>query len=104
MSGGSAGDSIDADTKFQRRNKATHNIWAALLSAGGAIKADDGETRSSLAILRILAYSLNLTLIRELKKLAIGISLTYLEDKTGPPLFYRQTLGVELTLASHEHG
>jgi hypothetical protein len=55
VSGYSAGDSIDAATKSQCRNKATSNIWAALLSWGGAIKADDGETRSSLAILRILA-------------------------------------------------
>lgn len=102
MSGCSAGDSIDAAINSQRRNKATHDIWAALLSAGGAIKADDGETRSSIAILRILAYFYPLT--RELKKMAIGIRLTYLEDKTEPPLFYRQTLGVELTPASHEHG
>ncbi len=34
--------------------KATHNTWGAILSQGGAIKADDGESGAGMVILRIL--------------------------------------------------
>lgn len=34
--------------------RATHNTWAAILSGGGAIKADDGESGAGMVILRML--------------------------------------------------
>ena len=34
--------------------KATHNTWGAILSEGGAIKADDGESGAGMVILRML--------------------------------------------------
>lgn len=34
--------------------KATHNTWGAVLSSGGPIKADDGESGAGMVILRIL--------------------------------------------------
>lgn len=34
--------------------KATHNTWAARLSATGALKADDGESGAGMVILRML--------------------------------------------------
>ena len=49
---------IDAALKDLRRDKAyakaTHNTWGALLSNGGAIKADDGESGAGMVILRML--------------------------------------------------
>ena len=35
-------------------SKATHNTWAARLSATGALKADDGESGAGMVILRML--------------------------------------------------
>ena len=34
--------------------KATHNTWGAILSDGGAAKADDGESGAGMIILRML--------------------------------------------------
>lgn len=34
--------------------KATHNTWAVVLSEGGAIKNDDGESGAGMVILRML--------------------------------------------------
>ena len=34
--------------------RATHNTWGAILSEGGPIKADDGESGAGMVILRIL--------------------------------------------------
>ena len=34
--------------------KATHNTWGAMLSAGGPIKGDDGESGAGMVILRML--------------------------------------------------
>ena len=34
--------------------KATHNTWAVVLSASGALKADDGEKGAGMVILRML--------------------------------------------------
>ncbi|MEP4980118.1 YigZ family protein [Ascidiaceihabitans sp.] len=49
---------IDAALKALKRDKsyakATHNTWAALLSEGGAIKGDDGESGAGMVILRML--------------------------------------------------
>lgn len=49
---------IDAFLKALKRKrkyaKATHNTWAALLSDGGPIKNDDGETGAGMVIVRML--------------------------------------------------
>jgi putative IMPACT (imprinted ancient) family translation regulator len=49
---------IDAALKTLKRNKAyakaTHNTWAAVLSEGGAIKGDDGESGAGMVIVRML--------------------------------------------------
>ena len=49
---------IDAALKVLKTDKAyakaTHNTWAALLSASGALKADDGEKGAAMVILRML--------------------------------------------------
>ena len=34
--------------------KATHNTWGAVLSAGGSLKSDDGESGAGLVIVRML--------------------------------------------------
>ena len=34
--------------------KATHNTWGVILSQGGAVKADDGESGAGMVILRML--------------------------------------------------
>ncbi|AXI47730.1 hypothetical protein C1J03_18000 [Sulfitobacter sp. SK012] len=50
--------SIDAAVKSLRRDKAyakaTHNTWAAVLSQGGGIKADDGESGAGMIVIRML--------------------------------------------------
>ena len=38
----------------KRYAKATHNTWGLLLSEGGPIKNDDGETGAGMVIIRIL--------------------------------------------------
>ncbi|MEQ6250145.1 YigZ family protein [Sulfitobacter sp. HNIBRBA3233] len=49
---------IDAGLKELRRDKpyakATHNTWGAVLSNGGAVKSDDGESGAGMVILRML--------------------------------------------------
>ncbi len=49
---------IDAALKLLKREKpyakATHNTWAALLSDGGMLKGDDGESGAGMVILRML--------------------------------------------------
>lgn len=49
---------IDAAIKTLKRDKsyakATHNTWAAVLSEGGAVKADDGESGAGMVIIRML--------------------------------------------------
>ncbi len=49
---------IDAALKVLKQDKAyakaTHNTWGALLSASGALKADDGEKGAAMVILRML--------------------------------------------------
>ncbi|MEX0311169.1 MAG: YigZ family protein [Tateyamaria sp.] len=49
---------IDAALKVLKRDRsyarATHNTWGALLTAGGAIKGDDGEAGAGMVILRML--------------------------------------------------
>jgi len=49
---------IDAALKDLKRDKAyakaTHNTWGALLSATGALKADDGESGAGMVIIRML--------------------------------------------------
>ncbi len=49
---------IDAFMKVLKTDrsyaKATHNTWGAILSDGGPIKADDGESGAGMVILRIL--------------------------------------------------
>ena len=49
---------IDAALKLLKREKsyakATHNTWAALLSQGGMLKGDDGESGAGMVILRML--------------------------------------------------
>ena len=48
-------DAVLAALKTDRAYaKATHNTWAALLSATGALKADDGESGAGMVILRML--------------------------------------------------
>ena len=42
---------LKKDKKFAR---ATHNSWAVLLSDGGALKGDDGESGAGNVILRML--------------------------------------------------
>lgn len=49
---------LDNFLKILRRDKkfarATHNSWAAVLSHGGALKNDDGESGAGNVILRML--------------------------------------------------
>ena len=49
---------VDAALKALKKDKsyamATHNTWAAQLSAGGPIKGDDGESGVGMVILRML--------------------------------------------------
>ena len=49
---------IEAALKLLKREKAyakaTHNTWAALLSEGGMLKGDDGESGAGMVILRML--------------------------------------------------
>ncbi len=49
---------IDAALELLKRDKAyakaTHNTWAVVLSASGALKADDGEKGAGMMILRML--------------------------------------------------
>lgn len=49
---------IDAALKALKRDRsyarATHNTWGAVLTAGGAIKGDDGEAGAGMVILRML--------------------------------------------------
>ena len=49
---------VDAAIKLLKREKAyakaTHNTWAVILSEGGAIKADDGESGAGMVIIRML--------------------------------------------------
>lgn len=49
---------VDAALRDLKRDKAyakaTHNTWAAWLSRGGPIKADDGEAGAGMVILRML--------------------------------------------------
>jgi len=48
-------DAALADLKRDRAYaKATHNTWAADLSAGGPIKGDDGESGAGMVIVRML--------------------------------------------------
>lgn len=48
-------DAAIAQLKSERAyDRATHNTWAAILSEGGAIKADDGESGAGMVILRML--------------------------------------------------
>lgn len=51
-------EGIEAAIKQLRREKAyaraTHNTWAALLSEGGMLKGDDGESGAGMVILRML--------------------------------------------------
>lgn len=51
-------DDIDAALAVLKRDKAyakaTHNTWAVVLSASGALKADDGEKGAGMVILRML--------------------------------------------------
>nr|WP_168797733.1 YigZ family protein [Aliishimia ponticola] len=48
-------DAVLAELKSDRSYaKATHNTWGAVLSAGGPIKADDGEGGAGMVILRVL--------------------------------------------------
>ena len=60
VSGCPAGEraQIDAALKLLKREKAyakaTHNTWAALLSEGGMLKGDDGESGAGMVILRML--------------------------------------------------
>jgi len=42
---------LKSDRSYAR---ATHNTWGVLLSDGGPIKADDGESGAGMVILRIL--------------------------------------------------
>ncbi len=49
---------IDEFIRVLKQNKkfsrATHNTWAVLLSDGGGLKADDGESGAGMVILRML--------------------------------------------------
>jgi putative IMPACT (imprinted ancient) family translation regulator len=60
VSGGPVRDraEITAFLADLKRNKkfarATHNSWAAILSDGGTLKSDDGETGAGAVILRML--------------------------------------------------
>ncbi|WP_120500641.1 YigZ family protein [Roseovarius sp. EL26] len=49
---------VDAFLKTLKRDKkfakATHNTWAVLLTDGGGLKADDGESGAGMIILRML--------------------------------------------------
>jgi putative IMPACT (imprinted ancient) family translation regulator len=49
---------VDAALKDLKRNKsyakATHNTWAVLLSDGGPLKGDDGESGAGMVIVRML--------------------------------------------------
>lgn len=48
-------DAFLADLKrVKKYAKATHNTWAAVLSDGGAIKNDDGESGAAAVILKML--------------------------------------------------
>lgn len=48
-------DAFIADLKrVKKYAKATHNSWACLLSDGGAVKNDDGESGAGAVILRML--------------------------------------------------
>lgn len=48
-------DAVLATLKRDRAYaRATHNTWAARLSATGALKADDGEAGAGMVILRML--------------------------------------------------
>lgn len=55
VSGRAGCDSFVADLKrVKKYAKATHNSWACLLSDGGAVKNDDGESGAGAVILRML--------------------------------------------------
>jgi putative IMPACT (imprinted ancient) family translation regulator len=49
---------VDAALKSLKRDKAyakaTHNTWAVLLSDGGPLKGDDGESGAGMVIVRML--------------------------------------------------
>ena len=49
---------VDAALKDLKRDKAyakaTHNTWAVLLSDGGPLKGDDGESGAGMVIVRML--------------------------------------------------
>lgn len=49
---------VDAALKLLKRDKsyarATHNTWGTVLSATGALKADDGESGAGMVIIRML--------------------------------------------------
>ena len=49
---------VDAALKELKRDKsyakATHNTWAVLLSDGGPLKGDDGESGAGMVIIRML--------------------------------------------------
>ncbi len=60
VSGGPVSSRSDVDALLMRLRtekayaKATHNTWAAILSDGGPIKGDDGESGAGMVILRML--------------------------------------------------
>jgi putative IMPACT (imprinted ancient) family translation regulator len=51
-------DEVERFLKDLKKNKkfarATHNSWAVLLSEGGGLKGDDGESGAGMVILRML--------------------------------------------------
>lgn len=54
----SSREEVDAALKALKAKKkfakATHNTWAVLLSDGGPLKGDDGESGAGMVILRML--------------------------------------------------
>ncbi|MDG2341023.1 MAG: YigZ family protein [Paracoccaceae bacterium] len=52
---------VDAILKTLKKNKrfakATHNTWAVVLSDGGPLKGDDGESGAGMVILNMLEHS-----------------------------------------------
>ncbi len=55
VAGRAGAEAFVAALKREKRfAKATHNSWALLSSAEGALKADDGETGAGAVILRML--------------------------------------------------
>ncbi len=60
MSGGPCRSKAEAQAflkdlrRAKKYAKATHNTWAVLLSEGGGLKNDDGESGAGMVILRML--------------------------------------------------